>query len=163
MGDLGLHGFLHFLQNPRHDPYDVGPVYRQQFLQIVRIAICNAHAFVEVAEAKRALQNMRQRQDRESLVGGIGRDARQAAPQIGHDITVRKHHAFGRASGAGSIDNGRQIVRRRGQRFGADTAQRRLVEYGCLGDDPRQGSVDAGRLFHGHDGFQLRQFRRRFR
>src|ERR1035438_6330311 len=41
LGDLGLHGFLHLLQNPRYDSYNVGPVYRQQFFQIVRIAISN--------------------------------------------------------------------------------------------------------------------------
>ena len=123
------------------------------------IAISDAHAFVKVAIAERALQNMRQRQDRESLMGSICRDTRQAAPQVGHDVTVRQHHAFGCTGGAGSIDNGRQVPRIDGQRFGADTVHRWLVKCRRLGDDPRQGSVDAGRLFHGDDGLHLSQFR----
>ena len=70
--DLRFHGFLYFFQNARHDAYDVGPVYGQQFLQIVGIAVGDADAFVEVAIAERALQNVRQRQHRERLMGGIG-------------------------------------------------------------------------------------------
>src|ERR1039458_7263183 len=45
-GDLGFHGFLHFFQNSRYNPDDVGPVNGQQFFQIVRIAISDTHAFV---------------------------------------------------------------------------------------------------------------------
>ena len=68
-GDFRLDSFSYFFQNARHNADDVRPVYGQQFLQIVRIAIGNTYTFVEVPIAQGALQNMRQRQHRERLVG----------------------------------------------------------------------------------------------
>ena len=107
---LRLHGFLYLLQNARYGPHDLGPVQLQQFFQIVRIAVSDRYAFVEVAIAEQPLQHVRQRQHREGLTGRLREHPPQTSAQIEGEVAMREHHAFGRAGGAGSVDDGSQAL-----------------------------------------------------
>ena len=155
--DLRLHGFPYLLQNARHGPHDLGPVQLQQLFQIVRVAVGNGYALMEVAIAEHPLQHVRQRQHGKSLAGSLREHPPQAAAQIEGQVPVREHHAFGSARGAGSVDDGSQAPGIDSQRFGAYALHGRAIEGGRLAHDAGQGSAGAGRLFHAHDRLQLRQ------
>ncbi len=145
---LRLYGGVQALVDARHGNDRRGP-HRPEVLREVRDGAREGHLrprhHREVV-AHRALEHVRQRQEREEHVTGEDVDAAQARKDVLQHVLVREHHALGTARGARGIDD-------RGQRAPVDGHRgpdgRLLGEpVGERAHDRIAGQVD---LPHGND------------
>ncbi len=79
-----------------------------------RLGVGDRAPLQEVAVVDRALEGVRQRQERQHHELPVEAEHREAGADVRGDVPVGEHHPLGRARGAAGIDEGREVVRLHG-------------------------------------------------
>ncbi len=120
------------------------------------------YAVIDHGEIHVAGGDVAERQKRNADQAGPHVEALQRAQNVGSDVAVGEHRPFGRAGGAGSVDDGGQVVgaNRARSRFqiGVESfrALRRDLIHGDALARERSEIADELHRIHDHDFFELR-------
>ena len=112
-GDRFVNALGEFLEHARHGEHDRGLLLGEIFGELgdrARVDHLRAEGEREVVAAG-ALEHVRQRQERQEHVVGMGHARARAAFDVGENVAVGEHHALGPARGArGVADRGKRVV-----------------------------------------------------